>query len=101
MTNRVSTRGKNALYDGGGATSAAVCSRIRMTARSSLTIVLAAGEGTRMRSALPKVLHPVAGQSLLAHVLAAAPKGPGARLAVVIGPGHGARAGEEKSRATA
>ena len=40
-----------------------------MTARSSLTIVLAAGEGTRMRSALPKVLHPVAGQSLLAHVL--------------------------------
>ena len=37
-----------------------------MTARSSLTVVLAAGEGTRMRSSLPKVLHPVAGQSLLA-----------------------------------
>jgi bifunctional UDP-N-acetylglucosamine pyrophosphorylase / glucosamine-1-phosphate N-acetyltransferase len=34
-----------------------------MTDRSSLTVVLAAGEGTRMRSALPKVLHPVAGQS--------------------------------------
>ena len=46
-----------------------------MTARSSLTVVLAAGEGTRMRSSLPKVLHPVAGQSLLAHVLAAAPQG--------------------------
>src|SRR4030081_2986514 len=59
-----------------------------MTARSSLTIVLAAGEGTRMRSAMPKVLHPVAGQSLLAHVLAAAPKGAGAALAVVIGPNH-------------
>jgi bifunctional UDP-N-acetylglucosamine pyrophosphorylase/glucosamine-1-phosphate N-acetyltransferase len=59
-----------------------------MTARSSLTIVLAAGEGTRMRSALPKVLHPVAGQPLLAHVLAAAPKGEGAALAVVIGPDH-------------
>ena len=44
-----------------------------MTARSSLTIVLAAGEGTRMRSSLPKVLHPVAGQSLLAHVLDATP----------------------------
>jgi bifunctional UDP-N-acetylglucosamine pyrophosphorylase/glucosamine-1-phosphate N-acetyltransferase len=43
------------------------------TGKTSLTIVLAAGEGTRMRSSLPKVLHPVAGQSLLAHVLDAAP----------------------------
>jgi bifunctional UDP-N-acetylglucosamine pyrophosphorylase/glucosamine-1-phosphate N-acetyltransferase len=61
-----------------------------MTARSSLTVVLAAGEGTRMRSSLPKALHPVAGESLLAHVLHAAPKGPLARLAVVIGPEHAA-----------
>jgi len=61
-----------------------------MTARSSLTVVLAAGEGTRMRSSLPKVLHPVAGQSLLAHVLGAAPHGPGASLAVVVGPDHAA-----------
>lgn len=67
-----------------------------MTARTSLTIVLAAGEGTRMRSRMPKVLHPVAGQSLLAHVLAAAPKGTGAALAVVIGPDHGAVADEVK-----
>jgi len=59
-----------------------------MTGRTSLTIVLAAGEGTRMRSALPKVLHPVAGRSLLAHVLGAAPKGAGDALAVVIGPDH-------------
>ncbi|THD54311.1 MAG: bifunctional UDP-N-acetylglucosamine diphosphorylase/glucosamine-1-phosphate N-acetyltransferase GlmU, partial [Bradyrhizobium sp.] len=51
-----------------------------MTGRTSLTIVLAAGEGTRMRSAAPKVLHPVAGQSLLAHVLSAAPNGSGASL---------------------
>jgi bifunctional UDP-N-acetylglucosamine pyrophosphorylase / glucosamine-1-phosphate N-acetyltransferase len=65
-----------------------------MTARSSLTVVLAAGEGTRMRSSLPKVLHPVAGQSLLAHVLDAAPKGPGAALAVVVGPDHQAVADE-------
>src|ERR1700749_508514 len=68
----------------------------RMTARSSLTVVLAAGEGTRMRSSLPKVLHPVASQSLLAHVLQAAPSGPDARLAVVIGPGHQAVADEAK-----
>ncbi|KRQ94872.1 bifunctional UDP-N-acetylglucosamine diphosphorylase/glucosamine-1-phosphate N-acetyltransferase GlmU [Bradyrhizobium valentinum] len=59
-----------------------------MTVRSSLTVVLAAGEGTRMRSSLPKVLHPVAGQPLLAHVLDAAPHGDGASLAVVIGPDH-------------
>jgi bifunctional UDP-N-acetylglucosamine pyrophosphorylase/glucosamine-1-phosphate N-acetyltransferase len=59
-----------------------------MTARSSLIVVLAAGEGTRMRSALPKVLHPVAGQSLLSHVLDAAPHGTGASLAVVVGPDH-------------
>lgn len=67
-----------------------------MTVRSSLTIVLAAGEGTRMRSSLPKVLHPVAGQSLLSHVLAAAPKGSGTSLAVVIGPDHQAVADEAR-----
>jgi bifunctional UDP-N-acetylglucosamine pyrophosphorylase/glucosamine-1-phosphate N-acetyltransferase len=33
------------------------------------TVVLAAGKGTRMRSTLPKVLHPLAGEPLLAHVL--------------------------------
>jgi bifunctional UDP-N-acetylglucosamine pyrophosphorylase / glucosamine-1-phosphate N-acetyltransferase len=66
------------------------------TGKTSLTIVLAAGEGTRMRSSLPKVLHPVAGQSLLAHVLDAAPKGAGASLAVVIGPDHKAVADEVK-----
>jgi bifunctional UDP-N-acetylglucosamine pyrophosphorylase/glucosamine-1-phosphate N-acetyltransferase len=41
-----------------------------------------------MRSSLPKVLHPVAGEPLLAHVLHAAPSGEGARLAVVVGPDH-------------
>jgi bifunctional UDP-N-acetylglucosamine pyrophosphorylase/glucosamine-1-phosphate N-acetyltransferase len=39
-----------------------------------------------MRSSLPKVLHQVANQSLLAHVLAAAPQGAGSALAVVVGP---------------
>ncbi len=67
-----------------------------MTARSSLTVVLAAGEGTRMRSTLPKVLHPVAGQSLLAHVLHAAPQGEGTSLAVVVGPDHSAVEAEAK-----
>lgn len=67
-----------------------------MTDRTSLTVVLAAGEGTRMRSSLPKVLHPVAGQPLLAHVLEAAPHGAGTSLAVVIGPDHDAVAAEAR-----
>src|ERR1700722_314910 len=81
------------LYDGGRRNISRNRARIRMTGktgRTSLTVVLAAGEGTRMRSSLPKVLHPVAGQSLLAHVLGAAPKGPGAALAVVVGADHAA-----------
>lgn len=67
-----------------------------MTGRTTLTIVLAAGEGTRMRSSTPKVLHPVASQSLLAHVLGAAPKGEAASLAVVVGPNHQAVADEAR-----
>jgi bifunctional UDP-N-acetylglucosamine pyrophosphorylase/glucosamine-1-phosphate N-acetyltransferase len=67
-----------------------------MTGRTSLTIVLAAGEGTRMRSTISKVLHQVAGQSLLAHVLGAAPHGSGSLLAVVVGPDHQAVIDEAK-----
>jgi bifunctional UDP-N-acetylglucosamine pyrophosphorylase/glucosamine-1-phosphate N-acetyltransferase len=67
-----------------------------MAPRSSLTIVLAAGEGTRMRSSIPKVLHRVAGQSLLAHVLGASPNGAGAAVAVVVGPGQEAVEQETK-----
>ena len=67
-----------------------------MTGRSSLTVVLAAGEGTRMRSSVPKVLHAIAGQSLLAHVLRAAPSSETAALAVVVGPDHQAVADEAR-----
>jgi bifunctional UDP-N-acetylglucosamine pyrophosphorylase/glucosamine-1-phosphate N-acetyltransferase len=52
-----------------------------------LTVVLAAGKGTRMRSTLPKVLHPVAGKPMVGHVLRAV-RDAGTGLAVlVIGPG--------------
>ena len=57
-----------------------------MVERTCLAIVLAAGEGTRMRSARPKVLHEVAEQSLLAHVLAAVRQAGGSAVAVVVGP---------------
>ena len=59
-----------------------------MKARSCLAIVLAAGEGTRMRSARPKVLHQIAGQSLLAHVLSAVAQADVTATAVVVGPGQ-------------
>jgi bifunctional UDP-N-acetylglucosamine pyrophosphorylase / glucosamine-1-phosphate N-acetyltransferase len=65
-------------------------------AQSCLAIVLAAGEGTRMRSARPKVLHTVAGQSMLAHVLAAVGKAGTTATAVVIGPGQNDVAAEAK-----
>jgi bifunctional UDP-N-acetylglucosamine pyrophosphorylase/glucosamine-1-phosphate N-acetyltransferase len=65
-----------------------------MTVRSSLAIVLAAGEGTRMRSALPKVLHAIAGRSLLAHVLRAVAETKVTAAAVVVGPNQEAVAAE-------
>jgi bifunctional UDP-N-acetylglucosamine pyrophosphorylase/glucosamine-1-phosphate N-acetyltransferase len=51
-------------------------------------IILAAGQGTRMRSARPKVLHPLAGRPLLAHVIDTARTLQDADIHVVIG--HGA-----------
>ena len=53
-------------------------------ARRSLTIVLAAGEGVRMRSAKPKVLHELAGHSMLAHALSAVLEGAMGDIAVVV-----------------
>jgi bifunctional UDP-N-acetylglucosamine pyrophosphorylase/glucosamine-1-phosphate N-acetyltransferase len=55
-------------------------------------VIMAAGKGTRMKSAMPKVLHRLAGTSLLQHVLHAS-AGLGAARTVVI-TGHGAEAVE-------
>src|SRR4051812_50117914 len=59
--------------------------------RSCLAVVLAAGEGTRMKSARPKVLHEIAGRSMLGHVMAAVAAAGAARGAggVRAGPGDG------------
>jgi len=51
-------------------------------------VIMAAGKGTRMKSARPKVLHRLAGTSLLQHVLAAAAQVGATRTVVVTG--HGA-----------
>lgn len=59
-----------------------------MTDRTCLSIVLAAGEGTRMKSDRPKVLHAVAGLSMVGHVLRAVAQAGGTAAAVVVGPGR-------------
>ena len=43
-----------------------------MTDQKLAIVVLAAGQGTRMKSALPKLLHPLAGMPIVSHVLATA-----------------------------
>ena len=57
-----------------------------LSARRCLTIVLAAGEGVRMRSARPKVLHELAGRSMLAHTVSTVLKGALGDIAVVVAP---------------
>jgi bifunctional UDP-N-acetylglucosamine pyrophosphorylase / glucosamine-1-phosphate N-acetyltransferase len=56
--------------------------------RTCLAIVLGAGEGTRMKSSLPKVMHPIAGRSMLAHVIHAVAAAGASHVAVVVGPGR-------------
>lgn len=51
-------------------------------------VILAAGQGSRMKSALPKVLHPVAGKPMLHHVIETAKQLGAAKIHTVIG--HGA-----------
>ena len=58
-----------------------------LTDRPLSIVVLAAGKGTRMHSRQPKVLHQIAGRSMLGHVLALAKGMAGAQISVVIGPG--------------
>ncbi|OHV08879.1 bifunctional UDP-N-acetylglucosamine diphosphorylase/glucosamine-1-phosphate N-acetyltransferase GlmU [Kushneria phosphatilytica] len=55
---------------------------------STDVVILAAGQGSRMRSRLPKVLHPIAGKPMVRHVIEAAESLEEARLHVVVG--HGA-----------
>ena len=53
-----------------------------------LSIILAAGEGTRMKSATPKVLHPVGGMPIVGHVVQAARDAGSTTVALVTGPRH-------------
>jgi bifunctional UDP-N-acetylglucosamine pyrophosphorylase / glucosamine-1-phosphate N-acetyltransferase len=55
--------------------------------RSRTVVILAAGEGKRMKSTTPKALHPLLGRSLVGHVLAAAGQLAAERTLVVVGVG--------------
>ncbi|MGX1496900.1 bifunctional UDP-N-acetylglucosamine pyrophosphorylase/glucosamine-1-phosphate N-acetyltransferase [Labrenzia sp. MBR-25] len=57
-----------------------------MTSRSCLSIVLAAGLGTRMKSNLPKVMHEIGGLPLVGHVVKALKQAGSERISVVTGP---------------
>ncbi|HUZ90363.1 MAG TPA: bifunctional UDP-N-acetylglucosamine diphosphorylase/glucosamine-1-phosphate N-acetyltransferase GlmU [Methylocella sp.] len=65
--------------------------------RTCLAIVLAAGESSRMRSARPKVLHKLAGRSMLAHVLSSIMDAGVDRTIVIVGPNHDAVIAEAKA----
>ncbi|MFN0219200.1 MAG: bifunctional UDP-N-acetylglucosamine diphosphorylase/glucosamine-1-phosphate N-acetyltransferase GlmU [Hyphomicrobium sp.] len=70
-----------------------------MSAPPLLIVVLAAGKGTRMKSALPKVLHRVAGRTMLGHVLALAQSVNADAVSVVVGPGMDDVAAEAEKHA--
>lgn len=60
-------------------------------------VVLAAGQGTRMKSDLPKVMHRIASRSLVGHVLAATEGLAPQRTVVIAGPGTDALAAEVRT----
>jgi bifunctional UDP-N-acetylglucosamine pyrophosphorylase / glucosamine-1-phosphate N-acetyltransferase len=60
-----------------------------MTETSLLIVLLAAGKGVRMRSDLPKVLHPIGGRPMLVHTVTTAQAAGASRLALVVGPEAG------------
>ncbi|MFL5897895.1 MAG: bifunctional UDP-N-acetylglucosamine diphosphorylase/glucosamine-1-phosphate N-acetyltransferase GlmU [Solirubrobacterales bacterium] len=60
---------------------------------SPLVLVMAAGEGSRMRSSTPKMLHPVCGRPMVAWPIAAAREAGAGRVAAIVSPGRDLSAG--------
>lgn len=74
-----------------------LCVMAKSTPAPLHVIILAAGQGTRMKSALPKVLQPIAGKAMLGHVIDAASALGAAGIHIVIG--HGAEQVKDWARA--
>jgi bifunctional UDP-N-acetylglucosamine pyrophosphorylase / glucosamine-1-phosphate N-acetyltransferase len=64
-------------------------------------LIMAAGEGTRMRSSLPKVLHPVCGRPMIAWPVLAAREAGAGRVVAIVGPKHDLSAGLPEGTETA
>ncbi|HMI82124.1 MAG TPA: bifunctional UDP-N-acetylglucosamine diphosphorylase/glucosamine-1-phosphate N-acetyltransferase GlmU [Solirubrobacterales bacterium] len=64
---------------------------------SPLVLVMAAGEGTRMRSSTPKMLHPVCGRPMVAWPIVAAREAGAGRVAAIVSPGRDLSAGLPES----
>src|SRR3954451_24279463 len=60
---------------------------------SPLVLVMAAGEGTRMRSSTPKMLHPICGRPMVAWPILAAREAGAGRVAAIVSPGQDLSAG--------
>ena len=63
------------------------------TSEAPTVLIMAAGEGTRMRSSVPKVLHPVCGRPMIAWPVLAAREAGAGRVLVIVGPKHDLSAG--------
>src|SRR5277367_651936 len=87
--NKISVAPRNGVRgdDGPGRYSARYPRRCFFVSQTSpaAVVILAAGEGKRMKSRTPKVLHTLCGRSLLGHALAAAGELNPSRLVVVVG----------------
>jgi bifunctional UDP-N-acetylglucosamine pyrophosphorylase/glucosamine-1-phosphate N-acetyltransferase len=73
-----------------------LATRMTQTPRPAAAVILAAGEGSRMSSDIPKALHKIGGASMLGHVMTTAEALAPARICVVVG--HGADAVAEEAR---
>lgn len=71
--------------------------RLHRNGHRCLAVVLAAGESTRMCSVRPKVLHKLAGRSMLAHVLSGLAEAGAGQVVVVVGPNQDAVIAEAKA----
>ncbi|MDQ2940356.1 MAG: NTP transferase domain-containing protein, partial [Actinomycetota bacterium] len=63
------------------------------SADAPTVLVMAAGEGTRMHSSLPKALHPVCGRPMVAWPILAAREAGAARVVAIVSPQHDISAG--------